>query len=132
MAVVNNANGYSEYSNYYKQPYDTSALGNIRTPNQTTQNNETESTQNTSPVGNVSENTSSGQSRISNISFDDLAGSFGSSAVTVSFGNQDVQSALNDMKKDSILEEYQYFVGAGHNAAPGVISSDKDGTVIKL
>ena len=40
----------------------------------------------------------------------------------------DVQKAISDMKKDSVLEEYQYFVGSA-NVMQG-IQTGTDGTVI--
>lgn len=41
-------------------------------------------------------------------------------------GNLDVQKAVSDMKKDQILEEYQYFYGTNH-----LISQSEDGIVVK-
>lgn len=40
--------------------------------------------------------------------------------------NLDVQKAVSDMRKDSILQEYQYFVGA----SPSFINTE-DGTVFR-
>ena len=45
----------------------------------------------------------------------------------------DMQQAISAMKGDRLLQEYQYFVGAGQNAQAGnVISNTADGTVIGL
>lgn len=40
--------------------------------------------------------------------------------------NLDVQKAVSDMKKDGILQEYQYFVGSAQN----VLDASKDGIVL--
>lgn len=42
-------------------------------------------------------------------------------------GNLDMQKAISDMKKDSILHQYQYFVGSAENLFPQ--SSSEDGAV---
>lgn len=42
-------------------------------------------------------------------------------------GNLDMQKAISDMKKDSILQQYQYFVGSAENLFPQ--SSSEDGAV---
>lgn len=41
-------------------------------------------------------------------------------------GNLDVQKAVSDMKKDQILEEYQYFYGTSNH-----ISQSEDGIVVQ-
>lgn len=38
----------------------------------------------------------------------------------------DVQQAISDMRKDEVLQEYQYFVGSGRN----LLQSSEDGQVI--
>lgn len=76
------------------------------------------------------------------------------SPVIVTIGNRDeslaglgniggIQSgimrrAVSNMQKDSVLHEYQYFVGSGvvknadnFDKGPGVITSDEDGVVIR-
>lgn len=45
-----------------------------------------------------------------------------------SLGSQDMQQAISDMHKDSILQEYQYFVGSAQNV---VQYASEDGTVIQ-
>ncbi len=42
-------------------------------------------------------------------------------------GNLDMQKAISDMKRDSILQQYQYFVGSAENLLSQ--SSSKDGAV---
>lgn len=42
-------------------------------------------------------------------------------------GNLDMQKAISDMKRDSILQQYQYFVGTADNLFPQ--SSNEDGAV---
>ena len=39
----------------------------------------------------------------------------------------DVEKAIDDMKKDQILQQYQYFVGSSRN----IVSESEDGTVIQ-
>ncbi len=36
----------------------------------------------------------------------------------------DMQKAISDMKKDSILQQYQYFVGSAQNLNNGMVSED--------
>lgn len=43
-------------------------------------------------------------------------------------GNLDIQKAVSDMKKDQVLEEYQYFVGS---AVDNSISDTEDGRVLQ-
>lgn len=42
-------------------------------------------------------------------------------------GDLDMQKAISDMKKDSILQQYQYFVGSAENMFPQ--NSSEDGEV---
>ena len=49
-----------------------------------------------------------------------------------------MRRAVSNMQKDSVLHEYQYFVGSGvvknadnFDKGPGVITSDEDGVVIR-
>lgn len=39
----------------------------------------------------------------------------------------DVEKAIDDMRKDQILQQYQYFVGSSRN----IVSESEDGTVIQ-
>ena len=44
--------------------------------------------------------------------------------------NLDMQKAISDMKKDSVLQQYQYFVGTAGNLMDQSIVSNEDGIVV--
>lgn len=44
--------------------------------------------------------------------------------------NLDMQKAISDMKKDSMLQQYQFFIGRSNNLAEGKAIPLKDGIVI--
>lgn len=53
---------------------------------------------------------------------------FGNLSSESSLGSSDIQKAISDMRKDSVLQEYQYFVGSSQNM---IQYASEDGTVIQ-
>lgn len=53
-------------------------------------------------------------------------------AYSGNIAGQDMQSAINGMQKDDILQEYQYYVGDGEQTNGNVVYQGEEGTVIRL
>ena len=73
------------------------------------------------------------RSKMANL--DDISLSFNSNddysyiGSNADIGMLDMEKLISDMKKDSILEDYQYFVGSSQNTAQAAQSAGEDGMV---
>lgn len=87
-------------------------------------------------TGDSSKYSNSSDNNRRNSSIEDILSSFATGINSYEAGlrgaleNSDVISAINGMKKDSILQEYQFFVGNAERS--NILTQDEDGLVMRL
>lgn len=138
---IEKANSYSTYLQNFNLR-NQSVIGNVVAPNQTVEQ----------PAHEV--RTAEGQDNNTTQEVTKVEkGNASLADISVSFGNKDssllglgassnmqssdmMKQAINSMQRDHVLREYQYFVGSKvkENNPPenNILTSDQDGTVIKL
>ncbi len=82
------------------------------------------------------EETSQKEAPRGNISIEDVQTSLGNKDSSLQgftrlgINSSDMRAAISAMQKDSVMQEYQYFVGG--RSASRVLTNDQDGTVVRL
>lgn len=77
------------------------------------------------------ENTASKSADLENLSLKFNSGEdYGYIGKDKELADLDIQKAISDMKKDSVLQQYQYFVGSTQNVMSGNTFASEDGIVI--